>query len=313
MSQLTPDTLSEQIKVALENSSNRTLRFLLVGRTGVGKSSTINSLLGQEVAPVSASEPTTFEVIPYHTEINGIPFEVVDTPGLCDELPEAGNDEQYLSLIRGTVHEVDCLWYVTRLDETRVSADEKRSIRYITAGLGEGIWHHAVLVFTYANSVPPAKLREALRIRSKLLQDEVNRASKTPILHLPSVAVDNTTKQLSDGSLWLPELFSITAEQLRIGGIEPFVISAAERIGSKGADGEVETDIPLDEEQQRRVFEKVQEEKGPLSKVFVWIKENSESILDTIEEVIDTIPHPKVKIFAVIFRTIRSAVRPTKK
>ena len=69
--------------------------FLLVGRAGVGKSSSINSLMDKEVATVGHHEPTTMTVVSYDHEVDGIKFKFVDTPRLCDDLPEKGNDARF--------------------------------------------------------------------------------------------------------------------------------------------------------------------------------------------------------------------------
>ena len=42
-------------------SKGREFYFLLAGRTGVGKSSTINSLMGKKIAPTNDYEPETME------------------------------------------------------------------------------------------------------------------------------------------------------------------------------------------------------------------------------------------------------------
>ncbi len=159
----------EQVKLA----RGKNFVFLLVGRTGVGKSSTVNSLMGKQIAKVGHYEATTIEVESYQSEINGIDFTVVDTPGLCDEIEEEGNDEKYLERMRSKVKQIDSLWFVSRLDETRVTADEKRGIKLISDAFSPKVWEHAVIIFTYANSVEEARYREALNKRTELIKKEI--------------------------------------------------------------------------------------------------------------------------------------------
>ena len=143
----------DKIIEKLEQAKNDKFIFLLLGRAGVGKSSTINSLLGKVIAQVGDWEPTTMNVDFHEGFINEIKVTVIDTPGLCDDLEEEGNDERYLSLVKSRIKRVDCVFFITRLDETRVSRDEKKCIKLITDSLGERLWKNSVIVFTFSNSI----------------------------------------------------------------------------------------------------------------------------------------------------------------
>jgi ABC-type transport system involved in cytochrome bd biosynthesis fused ATPase/permease subunit len=90
--------LSDGSKRKVINQIYQTFSFMLVGRTGVGKSSTINSLMGEQVADIGDSEPTTFHVSPYRLHKSGVDFTIWDTPGLCDALDNA-NDHEYMNQI----------------------------------------------------------------------------------------------------------------------------------------------------------------------------------------------------------------------
>ncbi len=127
----------ETLKEKLQARQDKKFTFLLVGRTGVGKSSTVNSLMGKTVAVVGDYEPCTREITKYDNELNGINFTIIDTPGLCDVfLEEVGNDYEYLERMRSDVSQVDSMWFVSRLDETRVTNDEKRGIKLISEAFG---------------------------------------------------------------------------------------------------------------------------------------------------------------------------------
>lgn len=112
--------LLESIKEKLMGEKNKEFHFLLVGRTGVGKSSTVNSLLGKKVAEVGEYEPTTMDVKLFKSEIEGIRFTIIDTPGLCDDI-DNDNDEKYLKMIKEKADKVDVVWFVTKLFQKHVS------------------------------------------------------------------------------------------------------------------------------------------------------------------------------------------------
>jgi ribosome biogenesis GTPase A len=92
--------MPSSIEEFLRQSRQQRISFLLVGRTGVGKSSTINSLLGQDIVPVGDFEPTTMSVDQHDTVVDGVPVRIFDTPGLCDDLEIKGNDVRYLSFAK---------------------------------------------------------------------------------------------------------------------------------------------------------------------------------------------------------------------
>jgi GTP-binding protein EngB required for normal cell division len=213
----------------LQISRDRKFVFLLVGRTGVGKSSTINSLMGAEVAKTGKYDPTTMGVQEYNNEINGVEFTVIDTPGLCDDLPEKGNDEKYIELIQSKVHQVDCMWFATRLDEPRVTADEIRGIKIISEAFGSKVWEHSIIVFTRADKADD--YLEDLREREKRIRSVIAEYTSVEIAEsIPAVAVANGHEFTPDGKQWLGELWTRVFLRIRDQGAIPYLMATIDRM-----------------------------------------------------------------------------------
>jgi GTP-binding protein EngB required for normal cell division len=214
---------SELLKIQ-EKAKARGFSFLLVGRAGVGKSSTINSLMGREIAPVGEFEAETKIVKAYPAPSNAIiPYRIYDTPGLCDA---DGDNEAYLRLIHTEIKEpIDCLWFVTQLDEPRVRTDEIVTIRHTTSAFGKEIWKRAVIVFTRADKVEPKDFERYLYERTRLIRDQIAKEVGQEIaLEIPSVAITNKGTRTPDRKLWLGRLFVKTFVRISEEGLDGFLL-----------------------------------------------------------------------------------------
>lgn len=249
-----------------QQSAERRFTFLLVGRTGVGKSSTINTLLGKQVAPVGDTVPVTSKVESYDTDILGIPCRVVDTPGLADG---KHLDHDYIARIHAAVGNpgVDCVWFVTPLTEMRVRDDELGAINLITQALGPGIWSRSVVVLSFADFLSVAdRYQRQLAVRPLALRQAIADAlggnPPQPVgsdiaASIPFVAVSNEQDTTPDGAHWLGHLYVETLDRMSAAGFGPMFLALMERTqnlawsdsgtGALGSPGSSSTPIVIDQ------------------------------------------------------------------
>jgi hypothetical protein len=185
-----------------------------------------------EIAPTDPFEPVTMEVKLYEHESNGIHFTVVDTPGLCDDLEEIGNNEEYLELIRSKIDQIDLIWFVSPLDETRVRSDEKRGIQLISEAFGSSLWEHSIIIFTFADKVDVADYQLHLQKRTDLIRKEIAKFADEDTISetIPSVAVSNKREITPDGKKWLGELYITVFVRMAERGALPFLLATANRV-----------------------------------------------------------------------------------
>jgi predicted GTPase len=221
-------------KRTITSALTRTFSILLVGRTGTGKSSTINSLLGREVAAVGGLIPVTNKIQYFDCPINDAVIRLYDTPGLCDSA-DMSNDDAYIASIKATLPSIDLVLFITPLNETRVSRDERVALRSLSAAIGKHLWENMIVVFTFAcSSLPGDSLyADFVEERVKAFKNFVTELSAEKVSrYLPFVPVDNTRHVCPDNREWVPELFTLIVENCASSGIYPFVQALATDVGA---------------------------------------------------------------------------------
>ncbi|MDG2991474.1 50S ribosome-binding GTPase [Candidatus Synechococcus calcipolaris G9] len=129
-------------------------QYLVIGRTGAGKSSLINHVIGQKVTETSEYVACTRFVSHYILNTPEKNICLIDTPGLCDEIDES-YDIAYLNQIISKVN-LNHLYgtlYVTPLNDY-FRSDDMRAFRLLDSELGSHIWANCKIVFTFSMSVP---------------------------------------------------------------------------------------------------------------------------------------------------------------
>lgn len=256
-------------KRTIISAVTKTFSILLVGRTGTGKSSTINSLLGRDVAPVGGIVPVTSKVESFECSVNNATVRLFDTPGLCDSKGNS-NDDAYIAAIKEVLPSIDLVLFITPLNETRVTRDERVALRSLSAAIGKELWENMIVLFSFACSPLPgqAKFTPFVNDRSEAFGKFVAEISSEEISKsLPFLAIDNTNVSTPDGCEWVPELFTLVIERCSASGVMPFVEALGAEVGGDndssdefvnadsehGCSQEETKRINLNDEQRQRV------------------------------------------------------------
>ncbi|XP_010251084.1 PREDICTED: translocase of chloroplast 34, chloroplastic-like [Nelumbo nucifera] len=216
-------TLSKLLELLgkLKQENVSTLTILVMGKGGVGKSSTVNSIVGERVVAVSAFQSEGPRPVMVSRSRAGFTLNIIDTPGLV----EGGYvNDQALEIIKRFLlnKTIDVLLYVDRLDAYRVDSLDRQVIKAITDSFGKGIWSRGLVVLTHAQLSPPDGLNyddffsrrsEALlkvvRMGAQIRKQEFQDSS------IPVVLVENSgrcrtndsgEKILPNGTAWIPNL-----------------------------------------------------------------------------------------------------------
>ncbi len=172
--------IMEELKEWIQSS--RAINIFVTGKTGSGKSTLVNALLGVSMAPEGEElDPMTAEVACYENDVSGVRLRVWDSPGLQDGTQR---EEEYITDMKAkcNLSEIDLCVVCIKVSTARFTKDstEVQALRKLTDAFGPSLWEHAIIVLTYANEIEMrsdemklARRKNDLEKVSRLFQDKI--------------------------------------------------------------------------------------------------------------------------------------------
>lgn len=212
----------------LEREENNKLDFccniLVIGKAGVGKSATINSIFEEEKALTNACVSETTSVSKIEGVVNGIKIRVLDTPGLKPCIMDQASNKKVLASVKKYMKRFppDVVLYMDRLDTQTRESNDLPLLKSITSTLGPSIWSSVAIALTHAAAAPPEgpnglplSYEQYVNLRSRVVQQSIAQAAGDMRFMNRVVLVENHPsctrnrdghRVLPNGSRWVSEL-----------------------------------------------------------------------------------------------------------
>ncbi|KAL8115751.1 translocase of chloroplast 132, chloroplastic-like [Apium graveolens] len=220
--------MAEQLELAGQEPLDFSCTILVLGKSGVGKSATINSIFDQSMFGTDAFQAETNKVKDAVGSVNGIKVRVIDTPGLSPLWSDQQHNRKILHSVKRFIGKSppDIVLYFDRLNMHDRDFVDMPLLQTINNAFGPSIWLNAIVVLTHAASAPPEGPNGAatnyntyVNRRSAVVQRAIRQASQNVRLMNPVTLVENhsacTTntvgqKVLPNGLVWKPYLLMLS-------------------------------------------------------------------------------------------------------
>ncbi|PHT42482.1 Translocase of chloroplast 90, chloroplastic [Capsicum baccatum] len=200
-------------------------KILVLGRTGVGKSSTINSIFDQSRATTNAFKPATDHIQEIVGLVNGIRVSFIDTPGLLPPSPSnVRKNKKILHSVKRFLRKQtpDMVLYFERLDLINTGYSDFPLLKLITEVFSPAIWFNTILVMTHSSfnlregtNGYPVNYESFVATCTDLVQHYIHQAVSDTKLKNPVILVENDPncktnnageKILPNGQVWKSQL-----------------------------------------------------------------------------------------------------------
>lgn len=176
------------------------MTVIFIGKQGVGKSSTVNTLLNERVAPSSPFQPENVRPLLAGRMAAGFTLNVLDTPGLLegDSVSARG-----LMALRAALNgrKVDAFVFTDRLDTWRVDNADRAIFTALAENFGAELWERTILGFSHAQTTPTdgKPYEQFVAARVEQYRAAVRSTLGMKNLALPYVLIENGSRCKTNG------------------------------------------------------------------------------------------------------------------